>query len=307
MASECSPSPRSMTRRCRRSASGHVRLCLAAVTLAAIADLLVFAPSLPAETLKPGILQSTWDTLVFAGCEANIPITYLLASGFRQKHPEVSMKFATVGSTNGIALAAARAVHVGLVSRPLRNAEELLGLTYRPYAKTAVVLATNPDSPDVELTTAELLSVYRGDKLRWDSDREIALLTREQGDSSVMSLKQALPGFAEAYAAGADTGRWTVLYSESTMHEALLMVPFALGLTDLGTVTIERLPIQSVPIDGIAPTLDNLAHGRYRFFIPLAFVWREDVLPDSARAFLEFVHSEEGASILRSHGYLPLR
>ena len=173
--------------------------------------------------------------------------------------------------------------------------------------KVIVMPGMSSAGPDIALTAAELLSIYRGDKLRWDSGRAIALLTREQGDSSVASLKQALPGFAEAYAAGADTGLWTVLYSEPTMHEALLMVPFALGLTDLGTVTIERLPIKPVPIDGIAPTPDNLANGRYPFTMTLGFVWREDMLPDSARAFLEFVRSDEGARILRSHGYLPLR
>jgi len=86
------------------------------------------------------------------------------------------------------------------------------------------------------------------------------------------------------------------------MHEALLMAPFALGLTDLGTVTIEP-----VPIDGIAPTPGNLANGRYPFTMTLGFVWREHVLPDSARTFPEFARSNEGARILRSHGYLPLR
>ena len=306
MASDRSPCPELVTRSRRRSAAGDVRLRLAAVTILTMAALLLLAPTQAAEELNAGILRSTPDPLVFAGCDANIPITRLLARGFRQKHPRVSVELMSAGSTNGVALAAAGAVHMGLVSRPLRKAEEALGLTYLPYAKTAVVLATDPGGPDITLGTTELLSIYRGDKLRWDSGREIALLTREKGDSSVASLKQALPGFAEAYAAGTDTGHWTVLYSEPMMLEALLTVPFALGLTDLGTVMIERLPIKPVALDGIAPTPDNLANGRYPFTITLGFVWREDILPDSARAFLEFVRSDEAAQILEAHGYLSL-
>jgi len=97
-----------------------------------------------------------------------------------------------------------------------------------------------------------------------------------------------------------------VLYDEPTMHEALLTFPLALGLSDLGTITIERLPIKALLIDGVAPTLDNVASGRYPFTKTLALVWREDVLPPSARAFLEFVHSSEADGILRAHGYLPV-
>jgi phosphate transport system substrate-binding protein len=100
---------------------------------------------------------------------------------------------------------------------------------------------------------------------------------------------------------------WSVLYSEPAMHEALLTFQFALGLSDLGTITIERLPIRALSIDGIAPTLENIANGQYPFIKTLGFVWREDTLPDLARAFVEFVQSDDGAEILTSHGYLPVR
>jgi phosphate transport system substrate-binding protein len=91
------------------------------------------------------------------------------------------------------------------------------------------------------------------------------------------------------------------------MHEALLTVPFALGLSDLGTITIERLPIRALSIDGIAPTLENITSGRYPFTKTLGLVWHEDTLPDSGQAFVEFVQSDDGAGILTSHGYLPVR
>jgi len=132
------------------------------------------------------------------------------------------------------------------------------------------------------------------------------LLTREEGDSSVVSLKEKLPGFAEAYAAGVRPGHHTVLYSEPAMHEALLTLPFALGLSDLGTITIERLPIRALAVDGIAPSLENVANGRYPLTKTLALVWRADILPGSGRGFVDFIQSDEAAKILTSHGYLPV-
>ena len=266
---------------------------------------------LPSVVVVPGMRGAMAghapETLIFAGCDANIPLTRLLARAFMQRRPEVSIQLATVGSTNGVALAAAGAVQIGLLSRRLRASEERLGLVFRPYARTAVIIGADPDVPEITLAAPDLLSFYRGTKHRWTSGREVALLTREEGDSSVVSLKEGLPGFADAYAAGSHASHWTVLYSEPAMHEALLTFPFALGLSDLGTITIERLPIRALSIDGIAPTLENITSGRYPFTKTLGFVWHEDTLPDSARAFLEFVQSDDGAEILTSHGYLPVR
>lgn len=272
-----------------------------------VAALLLLPPALMATGDRGAMAQPASETLVFAGCDSNIPLTRLLARAFMQTHPEVRIQLRTVGSTNGVALTAARAVQIGLVSRPLRDTEEGLGLAFLPYARTAVVIGADPDTPDTTLTAAELLSFYRGTKLTWNSGREVAFLTREEGDSSVASLKQAMPGFAEAYAAGANTSHWTILYSEPTMHEALLTRRFALGLSDLGTTTLERLPIKVLAIDGIAPTIENITTGRYPFVKTLGFVWREDTLPASARAFVKFVQSDDGAGLLRAHGYLPIR
>lgn len=255
----------------------------------------------------PAVAQQISETLTFAGCDSNVPITRLLARRFMHRHPEVSIRLETVGSTNGAALAAAGAVQLGLISRPLRDGERELGLSFLPYATTAVVIGAAPDAPDLTLTAADLLAFYRGTKLRWNGGREIAVLTREEGDSSVSSLKRNMPGFAEAYAAGSTTSRWTVLYSEPAMHEALLTFPFALGLSDLGTVAIERLPIKVLAIEGVAPSLDNVASGRYPYTMTLGLVWRDAVISDATRAFVRFIGSDEAAAILTSHGYLPVR
>lgn len=258
-------------------------------------------------SLAPTMAQGASDTLIFAGCDANVPVTRLLGRIFMRRHPNVRIRIETVGSTNGVALAAAGTVQLGLVSRPLHEAEEGWGVRFVPYATTAVVIGAAPDTPDTAVTARDLLSVYRGTKFQWTSGREIVLVTREEGDSSIVTLKRRMPGFAEAYAAGSHTGHWTRTYSEATMHEALLSLPHAIGLSDLGTITLERLPITVLSIDGIAPTLENIASGRYPFTKTLGFVWRDGALSDSARSFVDFVHSAEGAAILIASGYLPAR
>ena len=252
------------------------------------------------------IAEPASETLVFAGCDANLPLMRLLAQAFVQKRPGIDISLVAVGSTNGVALAAAGAVQIGLVSRALRPSETGLGLAFRPFARTAVVLAADLAVPDTVLTASDLLGHYSGTKRQWASGLNLVLLTREEGDSSIASLRENLPGFAEAYATGASRGHWIVLYNESAMHEALLTVPFALGLSDLGTIAIERLPIRALSIDGVASTLENVSSGRYPFTKTLGLVWRPDALPEAARAFVEFVRTDEAMEILTSHGYLPV-
>ena len=60
-------------------------------------------------------------------------------------------------------------------------------------------------------------------------------------------------------------------------------------------------------IDGVAPSLDNVASGRYPYTMTLGLVWREAVISDATRAFVRFIGSDEAAAILTSHGYLPVR
>ncbi len=245
--------------------------------------------------------------VVLAGCDANAPITRLLARGVRKLYPHVTFDIQSIGSTNGIALAAAGAIDVGLTSRPLRAEERPAGITYRSFARTAVVIAADPDLRADHITTRELIDLYRGPNVRWRSGHEIMLFTREMGDSATIVLKAELPGFTAAYEAGAGTSHWRMVFSEMDMHEALVSFHFALGLSDLGTITIERLPVKILTLDGVPPSLQALASGQYRLARTLGFVFRTGSLSEPARAFLRFVDSDEGASLLTAHGYVPAR
>jgi hypothetical protein len=77
-----------------------------------------------------------------------------------------------------------------------------------------------------------------------------------------------------------------------------------LGLTDLGAMTDQQLPIKALRFDGALPTLASTRTGSFPLVKTLAFAFAEKRLPDSARAFLEFVRSPEGERSLRARGCL---
>jgi len=130
------------------------------------------------------------------------------------------------------------------------------------------------------------------------------VLTREPGDSSIEVLVKGVPGFKEVYEESQHARRWTTLLKDLVMNETLARTPHAVGLSDLGSVTIERRAIKPLKVNGVAATLKNLQNGRYPHYKTLAFVYRKDRLPAGARLFIDFVRSREGENIMKVNGYL---
>lgn len=246
--------------------------------------------------------------LVFAGSGTNLPLVRVLAEAFSKRHPEIRIEVpASIGSSGGIRAAADGAVALGLVSRPLKEKEKGLGLTARSYARSPMIIAVHPSVAEENITSAELLDIYRGTKRTWRDGREIVVLTREPGDSSVEVLVKGVPGFREVYEESQQARRWTTLLKDLAMNEALARTPSAIGLSDLGAVTIEQHVIKPLKVNGVAPTLDNLQSGKYPLHKTLAFAYREERLSAGASLFIDFVRSTEGEKILRANGYLPER
>jgi phosphate transport system substrate-binding protein len=244
--------------------------------------------------------------LVFAGSGSNLAITRLLAEAFRRIHPDITIEIpASIGSGAGIRAAADGAIAVGLISRPLKESERRLGLTVIPYARTAVVVGANPTVVDDGLTFEELVQIYKGLKTRWSDEREIVVLTREAGDSSLEVLEQDIPGFSAASAESRRTRRWKTLYTDQEMTRMLAVTPYALGPSDLGTITAERSPVKVLKLEGVAPTPEHVRSGRYRLVKTLAFAFRRDRLSVETRAFIDFVRGPEGAKILQASAFVP--
>jgi phosphate transport system substrate-binding protein len=244
--------------------------------------------------------------LVFAGSGSNLAIIRLQAKEFGRAHPEIKIEVpASIGSTGGIRAAADGAVAMGLVSRPLNEREKGLGLAVLPYARTAVVIGAHPSVADDGITSEELVRIYKGAKTRWKDGREIIVLTREPGDSSIEVLEREIQGFKDAYAESHRAKRWTTLYTDQKMNQVLARTPYAIGLSDMGAITAERLPIKALKVSGVPPTAENVSSGRYALVKTLAFVFLKDKLPAGTKAFLDFVRSREGEKILRANGYLP--
>lgn len=246
------------------------------------------------------------EKLYIGGSGTNLASIRLLAAAFQKRHPEIKIEVPpSLGSTGGIRATSEGALAIGLVSRPLRKSEEGLGLTLVPYAKTAVVMAANPQVPDRGISSADLLAIYQGEKTRWQNGKEIIVLTREPGDSGIDVLRARIPGFSEIYDECVRTKRWTMLFTDQDMNSAVARTPFSLGIGDYGSISSDHLSIKILTLDGVSPATKNVANRKYPLVKVLSLVFMKDRLSPGARAFIEFARSRRGLKILQENGYLP--
>jgi len=250
--------------------------------------------------------QPPASRLILAGSGSNLPLVRLLARSFQKSHPGVQIEVPTsIGSSSGIQAAASGAIAIGLISRPLKETERGLGLAVRPIARTPMVIAVHPSVAENAITSRELLDIYRYSKRTWKNGRDIIVLTREPGDSSIEVLVKEIPGFKEVYQESQRAKRWTTLYKDLVMNETLGRTANAIGLSDLGAIAVERHPIKQLKFNGVAPTLKNLENGSYPLYKTLSFVFVKERLHPAATEFMAFTRSKEGQRIMRANGYRP--
>lgn len=254
--------------------------------------------------VAPAFAQN--PALVVAGSGTCIPIVRLLAKEFQRSRPGMAIRIPpSIGSAGGITAAAAGAVEIGMVSRPLKREEAGKGLVYRPFARTAIVFAASPSVPDRNLSSADIVAIYRGQKNRWQNGRTIVVLTREPRDSAIGVLREKIPGFDDAYETSHEKKFWATLYTDQEMNQALSRTRDVLGITDRGAVMSEKIPVRMLSLDGVEPSDSNVRSGRYPLFKTLAFVHRKEGISRTATSFLQFVFSDKGRKILKDYGYLP--
>ncbi len=257
----------------------------------------------------PQVQPSSATQLIFAGSGGNLEITRILATQFQKTHPKIKITVpASIGSSGAIQAVVDRAITVGMISRPLKEKEKKLGLTIIPFTQTPLAIAVHPSVSDNNITSTQLKDIYQGKQSQWLDGKEIIVLTREPGDSSILILEDKISGFKQIYADSQKYDRWITLYHDQAMNEQIEKTPLALGLADVGTITSEKKlsSIKILKFNGIAPTIENVAKGKYPFVKNLYFVLPQKQISANAQEFISFVQSKEGAEILKAHNYLAV-
>jgi len=190
--------------------------------------------------------------------------------------------------------------------RPLNEAETGRGLRQALFARDAVVFAVGRAVRLNGLSSAQLADIYSGKYTQWrelgDSPGPIRVLARPPGESSLAIIQRQIKPFDTLLV----TAGARVMPSDPVMLNMLDTLPTSIGFAARSNLFDASTAVKPLALDGIMPTQENLANGKYPLVNTYALIYKESQLNAAARQFIEFVFSDAAHKILWANGALPL-
>lgn len=261
-------------------------------------------PFLGAAGASPGQRKAHEAALVLAGSGSNLPVTRALAAAYAAKGAAPPVVHGSVGSGGGMRALLDGAIDIALVSRPLTSKERGANVVAIPYARAPVVVAVHSSVPDVSIDRRWLLEIFDGRRTTWSDGSPIVVLQRERGDSSHSAAAKVIPELAEIDEAAYQARRWRVIYDDVGMEDAIASTEGSIGLMGSGSLPTDR-PIRALVFEGVEPTLEALADGRYPLYKDLAFVTLGNT-DERIGNFLRFAFSADAQATITAHGCAPI-
>jgi phosphate transport system substrate-binding protein len=168
-----------------------------------------------------------------------------------------------------------------------------------PVAQDGIAIITYPGTAVENLTTKQLRAIYQGRITDWSSlggpSLAITVISREAGSGTRAEFERLVMG-----------ERQTTHMAQVAPSSAAAVLSVARQPGSIGYVSISYLDatIQTISIDGVAPTQANVGDNTYPLRTTIFFAGPAE--PEGElRAFIGWAQSPEGQAIVAQH-YTPL-
>ena len=223
-----------------------------------------------------------------------------LTKRYAEQHPGIVWQIDETGSDAGVNLSANSSVDFGFTSRAL-TADESTKVRSVGIGLVGTCVIVNASNPIKGLTKEQVRQIFAGEMTNWKTlggeDLEIKVFVREANAATRSSFESYFFGGKATYAKTASE----VFELEQTLR-AVGSFKASVGMATASNRAATDPTVKLVPIDGVAPTPENLVNGTYKIGRPLLIVVPADeskVRP-GIKAFLEWVRSSEGQSVAAS-------
>lgn len=240
-----------------------------------------------------GAISLAGSTSMEKLCEA-------LSESFMEKYPNISVTVEYTGSGAGLESLAAGSVDIGNASRHLKEEETSAGAVENVVAIDGIAVITDRDNEVTDVSAEDLAKIYQGEITNWSElggqDEAIVVIGREAGSGTRDAFEELLD-VADAcqYAQELDsTGG--VLAKVAATHGAI-------GYVSLDVVDDT---IQTVSLDGVAPTEENILAGDYLLSRPFVMATNGEISEQNelVQTWFDYVNSEDGKNVISSVGLI---
>lgn len=195
----------------------------------------------------------------------------------------------------GISALLSGEVDMAGAGRHLTAAEKDKGLVEHFLGWDVLAIVVHEQNPLENLTLAQLQGIFAGKISNWQdvggSNLPIVVVTSPQG-SGMRSAITDLILKEKPY-----LSREIVSAIVAECDQQVSMFPG--GITALSRSMLNAEHVKAIQVDGVAPTMANIADGRYALAKPLALITKGQPLVQSDLArFIALVYSPEGKALL---------
>lgn len=239
------------------------------------------------------------DELPVVGTGDGIELLRAVGAAFTADHPDtVIIVPPSIGSGGGLAAVGSDKEVLARIARPLNATETSLGIVAEPIVRLPSAFYVNPSAGITGITTDQLAGIYRGTITNWKevggADLRIKVVRREDHDSTLLVLRQSMPGWKDLVLTEKSKTATTTQESADTARSvegAIGFGPFTIGL-DAG-LTVLR-------IDGLAPT-----DAGYPSAVVLSLAYKKSTVTPAAQDFVRFAKSAKARTLLSAMGGVP--
>jgi phosphate transport system substrate-binding protein len=238
--------------------------------------------------------------LTVVGTGDGIDLLRAVGTAYMTDHPGTNVIVPpSIGSGGGIAAVNSDKEVLARVARPLSDSEKDAGLVATPVFRLPSAFFVHRGAGVSGLTSAQLAAVYAGKITNWKdvggADLRIRVVRREEQDSTLLVLRQSMPGWKDL--ALTDKSKTAVTTQEcmntvKDVEGAIGFGPFTRALE--GELTVLK-------IDGRYPTDRD-----YPSAVTVAFVHKAATVTPDAKTFIGYAKATKAKSVLTDMGAVPV-
>lgn len=245
-----------------------------------------------------GSAEGDTAKITISGSTSVGPTMEVLAEVY-EKDNDVNIEVQQVGSSAGIKNTIDGTSDLGMSSRDLKD-EETKEVDGTQIAIDGIAVITNTANKVTNLTSEQVKDIFTGKITNWKDvggeDAQIVVVSREEGSGTREGFQDILGFESDELTKDAQIcdGSGNVKSTVEGNENAIAYISFGyLGDT-----------LNDVKIDGVEPTDANVVDGKYPISRPFIVVNKKDGLSDVAKAFVDFIMSEEGQNIVAEEGFI---
>ena len=238
--------------------------------------------------------------LSVVGTGDGIDLLRALGAAYTAAHPDINVIVPpSIGSGGGIAAVGSGKEVLGRIARPLSESEKEAGLVAIPVFRLPSAFFVHRSAGVDRLTSTQLADIYRGKITNWrdvgGSDARVRVVRREDQDSTLLVLRQSMPGWKDLVITDKSKTAVTTQDCVSSVKE----VEGAIGFGPFTKALESELTV--LKIDGHFPT-----DAGYPSAVTLSFVHKGASITPDARRFIEYVKDKQARTVLTSMGGVPV-